>query len=52
MLAGPATLEKWAIATAVLTAFREICELPPNGKTRFSPGRGEDGLQIPGRKAE
>jgi hypothetical protein len=29
MLAGPVTLEKWGIATAVLTAFREICELRP-----------------------
>jgi|694.fasta_scaffold99163_1 hypothetical protein len=29
MLAGPVTLEKRGIATAVLTAFREICELRP-----------------------
>jgi hypothetical protein len=29
MLAGPVTLEKWSVATAVLTAFREMCELPP-----------------------
>jgi hypothetical protein len=27
MLAGPGTLEKWGIATTVLTAFREICKL-------------------------
>jgi len=26
MLTGPVTLEKWGIATAVLTAFRAICQ--------------------------
>jgi hypothetical protein len=29
MLAGPVTLEKRGIATALLTASREICELRP-----------------------
>jgi hypothetical protein len=29
MLAGPVTLEKWSITAAVLTAFRELCELRP-----------------------
>jgi hypothetical protein len=29
MLAGPVTLGKWSFATALLTAFREMCELRP-----------------------
>jgi hypothetical protein len=29
MLAGPVTLEMRGIATAVLTTFREMCELRP-----------------------
>jgi hypothetical protein len=37
MLAGPVTLEKCAIATAVLTAFREICELRPYNFSRHFP---------------
>jgi hypothetical protein len=39
MLAGRVTLEKWAIATAVLTAFREICELRPIELGKFQSER-------------
>jgi hypothetical protein len=39
MLAGPVTLERWAIATAVLTAFREMCELRPIHISIFPAGQ-------------